>query len=35
MWAAIGVYEGREESAFFRRDSTSLTSGGNEVGTRS
>jgi predicted metal-dependent enzyme (double-stranded beta helix superfamily) len=32
MWAAIGVYEGREENAFFRRDGRSLTaSGGNEV----
>jgi predicted metal-dependent enzyme (double-stranded beta helix superfamily) len=32
MWAAIGIYRGREDNAFFRRSGTSLiASGGKEL----
>src|SRR5450432_2855887 len=34
MWAAIGVYAGQEDNAFYRRQSEGLTSsGGKELGT--
>jgi predicted metal-dependent enzyme (double-stranded beta helix superfamily) len=32
MWAAIGIYAGQEDNAFFRRDTTTITrSGGKEL----
>src|SRR5262245_54268282 len=32
MWAAIGIYAGQEDNAFFRRDGASITqSGGKEL----
>jgi predicted metal-dependent enzyme (double-stranded beta helix superfamily) len=32
MWAAIGIYDGREENRFFRRSGTTITpSGGKEL----
>jgi predicted metal-dependent enzyme (double-stranded beta helix superfamily) len=32
MWAAIGIYDGREENRFFRRKGTTITpSGGKEL----
>src|SRR5258708_808418 len=32
MWAAIGIYGGREENTFYRRDGSAIvTSGGKEV----
>jgi len=34
MWAVIGIYAGREDNAFFRRNGTALTeSGGKELQT--
>jgi predicted metal-dependent enzyme (double-stranded beta helix superfamily) len=33
MWAAIGIYDGREENRFFRRNGSTLTrSGGKDLG---